>query len=744
MILILIAIICGFLHSPFIQAEGTRQNADYVATTHRITTHIQVDANLDKPEWVSTPRYELKYERNPGENIPARVRTYFSSCYDSDNLYFAFYCYDSSTSEIRAHLSERDKVYNDDYVVVCLDPFQDNQRVYEFLVNPLGVQADLLMVNGNEDDTYDLLWHSAGKRTDYGYCVEMAIPFKSLRFPVYDVQDWNLFVGRTWPRQDRTQFSWTPVNKNNPCFMCQSGILTGLENVKQPLLLEVLPYFASFQKSEIRDDNDPSSGLVHHDLNGRYGVGVKVSPSSLLVMEGVVNPDFSQVESDAQQISVNSTFALYYNEKRPFFLEGNEIFSTYMNAYYSRTINNPLYAFKFTGKNGKLSYGVITARDQNSPFIIPGEEGSNSVSTDLYSQALLARARYDLGQETYFGVLFAGRFMDGAKNIVGGFDFRYLFWDNYYLRGQYLFSHTKELNDTNLFSESRTFGNTGHDAAFNGESYNGGGFRFGFSRYTRHVQTDLIYRDVTPAFQDQLGFITNTNSRNIQFENVYIFYPESGFISSGNIFCSQGLTFNHEHVHKETYIVLGGNLNLKGQIYFNFNGMPVNNEIYNGVAFTGVHRGSVNITARPVSGMTIGFYGTYGHYIHRDDNPEVGKGYDLEMDLSVRLTRDLEVSTIYLTSHLDALNRDELFYDQYIINSTTTYQFTKETSARIILEYNSDGKTLNIFPLFSYKINPFTIFYAGCTSGLQHYEGHTGFIQNERQFFLKLQYLWAS
>lgn len=737
--------ICVFSLYVSLFPEGLRQNMNYRANAKKVIEKITVDGEPSEIAWKDSEKHELKYDTSPGDNAPALARTEFSTVRDEENLYFAFYCYDPEPDKIRAHMSERDRIFNDDFIILILDAFKDNQRVYEFCVNPYGIQGDLLRMGNNEDETYDALWYSVGKKTEYGYFVEIALPFKALRFPGNEATEWGLQVGRIYPRESRFFYSWTPNDRNNPCMMCQAGILDGMDNIKIKTSYEVLPYFASFQKSSLLTEEYPEKGLGHQDVMGRYGVSMKVTPSSEMVIEGVVNPDFSQIESDAQQISVNSTFALFYPEKRPFFLEGTEIFSTYMNTYYSRMINNPLWATKVTGKKGKVSYAVLAAQDRNSAFIVPGEEGNDYVETDIKSINAIGRLRYDFGEESYIGAITTNRIFNDAHNNIGGADFSYLFWKNYYFKGQFLYSQTKEIDNLAILESDRHFGHSGKNASFNGESYSGTAARVGFSRYTKNLEVDVIYRDVSPAFQGQSGFITSTDSRTLNIESAQIFYPDStSILNRVNTYFSTGMTWNHEHDQKEKYLFLSTNLQFKRQVFFFIGGMPLNEEKFNGKKFTDVLRINSNIFARPWDEFSIGVWAEIGKFIYRDDIPALGKGHYAGCDMTVRFTDKLQTALSYNRARLSNVHTDQLYYDLYILRNVTGFQFTHELNIRIISEYSSNDKYINVFPLVSYKINPFTIFYLGATSNFEKYNGHQGYIQNDRQFFAKLQYLWNS
>ena len=703
---------------------------------------IVIDGKLDESIWASAQKSTINYEISPGDNLPAQQKADFYSAYDDKYLYFAFKCYDLEPDKVRAHQTERDQIFNDDFVGIMLDPYCDNQKVYEFFVNPFGIQGDLIRTGNNEDASFDALWQSAGQVTSFGYSVEIAIPFSSIRFPQKPVSNWRLTVLRIYPRESRFNFSWTPFDKNNPCSTCQAGLLTGLENVTFPSKIEVLPYFVGFQKGLLNNSDDPKSGFNSGKSLGRSGVGIKITPNSDLTIESVINPDFSQVESDAQQISVNSTFALFYSEKRPFFLEGNDLYSGRVTTFYSRMINSPEFAAKVNGKADKLSYSTILAYDKHTPFILPGEESSDFVQSDEKSFSMIMRGKYSLEGESYLGAIITSKNLKSGGNQMGGIDWLYTFWSNYYFRGTMLYSYTKELNNTSLFSDTRKLGHSLKDASFNGETLYGTGVRFDFERQTKIHYLMLAYSDVAPQFQSGLGYINQTNTRNIFFENGYNIYPENSFVTGGYVFIDGSMTFNHEHQQKELYSLLGLSLQFKGQLNLFLSYLPLNNETYHGVLFNNINRGMFSIYAKPLNWFAVSLSGNLGRMIRRGDDPQMGYGHSLDFSISLTPTDELTSSFGMSRFRIANANTNELYDDGYILRNTSSYQLLKGTFIRVITEYNSFSNTLNLFPLLSYKLNPFTLFYLGSTYNAQDFNGTNVFQPTERQYFLKFQYLW--
>ncbi|TFH38588.1 MAG: hypothetical protein E4G95_03240, partial [Bacteroidia bacterium] len=431
----------------------------------RIDNPIELTGTLDNSAWDLAQQIELKYETDPGDNLQASQRTIIYVLYDDEKIYFGFKCFDSNPEQIRANVSERDKMFNDDFVRVKLDLYGDYQRTYILAVNPYGIKGDLM----NEDTNFDMLWEATAAKSGDGWTAEMSIPFSSLNFPQNQEQEWILSVERSLPRGNTRIFSWTKWDRDIPNQMQQAGLLLGIRNISTGGLIEILPYIMGQKGGHITDQANPNSGIAYSPPVGRVGGSIAYSPRSNLKLEAVINPDFSQIESDATQISVNTPFAINYPEKRPFFLSGKEVFSSMY--YSSRTINDPLFAIKASGKTKALSYLYQSAYDRNTILIIPGEEQSNTIPTSLGSFSNVGRVTYDFGNESRVGGAVLVKNMKEAHNYVFEFDARYKFWQNWYLITYLYLTNTKELNDTVLFNSTRKLGNTGYTAGFNGEEF---------------------------------------------------------------------------------------------------------------------------------------------------------------------------------------------------------------------------------------------------------------------------------
>ena len=722
---------------------GTTETPKPSLPAVKITGSINLSGKMDDPLWLQAMPVELNYEIMPGENQPAKQKTVAWVLYNDDYLYFGFRCYDSLPSAIRANLADRDKMFNDDFVVVSIDTYNNYQKGLEFAVNPFGIQGDLLMMgSGNEDSSYDMVWHSAASVDDEGWTAEMAIPFSVFSFNSAEIQDWTITLCRSMPRDSRYLLSWTMNDRNNPSWLGQGGVLKGLEGIKPGKSLSLLPYIMVEQKGERSDVSDPDSPMEQSKVNARVGGGITYSPGPNTTINAVINPDFSQIESDAGQISVNSTFALYYPEKRPFFMSGMDLLQTPM--YYSRTINNPLFAAKVNGKAGRFSYLALAADDRNTSITVPGEEESNTVTTEERSYVGVARVRYDMENENFVGAMFLNRNFTEAHNYLGGLDWNLKFWKNWYWSGELFLSHTREIDNPELFNNTREFGSTGKDAAFNGEEYFGTGLHLALNRAGRKYGFSLVQNNFSPTYQTYNGMFPEVNGRVSYMSHRYTFHINKKIIQRIRLNSASTLGYNYDGVFKEFVFQPGVYISMIGQTSLFYTYMAVNQERFRDVLFKGVNRSQFMAETTPLKGVTVAFSGSAGKYIWRSEAPEPGKGYDLSTELSLEPVSWLKTSFSWSTARLESIASGDEFYNGHIFRNVTTVQFTRKLFIRGIGEYNSFSKSFNIYPLVSYKFNAFTMFCAGMTQDyLQYNQDDINIYRTTgHQYFVKLQYLF--
>lgn len=335
-----------------------------------------IDGVLTPEEWNKATRFDIAYQMDPVSGAIGTERTEAFLMYDRENLYVAFRSYDSSPSGIRAPVSKRDSVSGgDDLVSVWLDTFDDRRRAYGFRFNPLGIQEDGIFSEGDRSLAWDGIYESKGIVDAQGYMIEARIPFKTLRFNINESKSWGLHLFRTIARK-KENISWAPISLDNTSIFSQMGSLTGLDNVESGRTLEIIPTVTASRTSTREPDPLVPDGARMNSVN-RLDPGLtavyQITPN--LTLSATINPDFSQIEADVPQLTVNQRFPLFFSEKRPFFLEGAEVFRpTYGSAPLmidTRQIVDPDWGLKLTGKVGRNTVGFLAASDKAPGLRVP-------------------------------------------------------------------------------------------------------------------------------------------------------------------------------------------------------------------------------------------------------------------------------------------------------------------------------------------------------------------------------------
>jgi hypothetical protein len=416
----------------------------------RAEAGIDLDGFMNEAAWADAGVARNFAETFPGEKTKPPIGIEVRALYDDTNLYL-FYTIEDDPGAIRFHMSDRDAIWQDDYVGLILDPNKDGSTQYFIASNPLGIQGDTRISRDNEDVTFDVIFFTAAQLTDTGYQVEFAIPFRSLRFPAVEVQSWGATFWITHPRSSRNTYSWAAMDRDNPCQSCQLGSLNGISGVVAGKNLEVLPSFTTTHFGALADGQDPQSLFDNAKVQVEPSLNVKYGITSDLTADLTVNPDFSQIEADAAQIDVNSTFALFFPEQRPFFQEGADLFDTWLQTVYTRSINDPILATKLTGRFGRTSVGYIGGRDNTTTLLLPFEEGSSVVPDAGKSISNIVRIQHNLPGDSFLGAVATDRRLDdGGSGSTFAVDGLVRFAKNYQFEGQFAGSRTVEANSAEL------------------------------------------------------------------------------------------------------------------------------------------------------------------------------------------------------------------------------------------------------------------------------------------------------
>ena len=439
-------------------------------------------------------------QRQPNDGAPVSQSTTAWLSFDDPNLYSVFVCKDEA-GKVRAHMSRRESISDDDVVGLLLDTFHDGRRAYMFYANPLGVQLDGISTEGQPDDySFDTVWHSEGHVLPGGFIVKFAIPFKSMRFPRTERRTWGIALLRAI-RRNQEYAMWPRITDRIEAFVPQFGIAEGLDPVRPGRNIQVMPY--GFLNRERFLDG----GGLHRETEVRGGVDAKAVLHDSLTVDVTVNPDFSQVESDEPQVSVNQRYEVFFPEKRPFFLENAGYFQTPETLFFSRRIANPRLGARMTGKVGNWAVGLL-ATDDNTPGALPDAEEEDEGRRR--ARVGVVRIQRDFGRESNAGFLMTTYRLGQITNDVYSADGRYKLNANWVVTGQ--------------FMRSRTTNEDGR-AAYEGSAY------FAEIRHTgRRLNYASSYRDRSPEFHAELGYIPRVDIRQSQNSIMYRWRPEEGHL----------------------------------------------------------------------------------------------------------------------------------------------------------------------------------------------------------------------
>ncbi len=738
-----IGVVLSFFVSPALAQDQFVPNQKPRLEVKRAAGTIIIDGDFTDPGWTNAAVATNFAEHSPGDNVRPPVATEVLVTYDAESFFIGFRCFDNPQT-VRASMRDRDEIFSDDYIGIILDTYGDAAWAYEIFVNPFGLQGDLKMLAGGDEDlTFDLVFHSRGKITDDGWQVEVAVPFSSLRFPVKPIQEWRATFWRNRSRSSRERSTWAAIDRDDPCLLCQLGYLVGMESARPGSRVELLPAIVGFQASQAENPANLRDGLNHGNPDAEAALNARYLLSSDLTVDLTVNPDFSQVESDAGQIDVNNNFALFYPEKRPFFQEGSDVFRTFTDVVYTRSMNDPSVAAKLTGRvSRRTTIGYIGARDEKSPTTIPFEEYTAIVEAGK-SVSNIARVRQSIGEDSHIGAIATDRRLDdGGSGSVFGADLSLRMFKNYRLEGQLLASHTDEPDNPALFGmgDDSRFADGKHTVALDGEKYWGNLVYAGFMREARLWNFELTYRGANPTFRTDNGFVFRNNQREGAFWTGLFFRPNRRAVKEISSNISVGRIWNFSGARKDEWV--------SPEIFVLFpaqTGVGLNylfsRETFSGVFFPGIRHYRLFVETRFADPVTLELEARKIKYIaRRVDPPVLGRGWQFEGAGSLKLTEKLVLRPEYSYSELNYADGRKIFAG-YVLRTKVNYQFTREWFLRLIVQYDSFDRALNLEPLVSYKINPFTIFYLGSSHNYQSLDGTNDIAQSGRQFFFKFQYL---
>lgn len=692
-----------------------------------IHTPLKIDGKLDEAIWSTAARFQDFFSFNPDYGKPASEKTVMYLCSDRENFYFAAQCFQKNPAEIKGTVTRRDNMFGDDHAGICIDSFHDMQSSYAFLVNPLGIQGDgIFGAEGNLDSSHDMVWFSKGVINENGYTIEVRIPFKSIRFPVKKQVRMGIWLVRNIVRTSE-KVCYPEIFADKGAILSQAQPIM-IKDMKYKRIVELLPALTHSRVQSIDQGQwGAEDQQADFSLTGKLGI----TPS--LMLDATYNPDFSQVEADAGQVDINLRYALYYPEKRPFFLEGMEEFKFAGNTedaplyaiVHTRTIIDPLLGFKLTGKiDRKNSISTIFAIDEPlDPLSENPWESNRSVFGIL-------RFRHALKNDAYFGGFYTGREMSRGYNRVAGIDGRFRVSNSAVAEYHLLGSLTKTTETENTLS--------GHAL----------GLRYLFSN--RRAILDAGVQDISQNFQVDTGFLTRRDLTRLALLAMYRAYPKSKFFQRIDTFYWSYHILDKESNLFETANLFTFRIHMPGNSMFRID-MVLANEVFSGKRFN-----TSSIGFRVESQLTKHLYVfalyRYGGSIFYDpDNPFPGKSNRVLFTLQYQPVEKFTTSLDLTYSDFYRRSDSQKEYDYTILRCHTTFQLNKYLFFRGIAEYNFFREELFLDFLASFTYIPGTVVHIGYgsvlekvhwDSNLREYVSAQRFEQTHRAFFFKVSYLW--
>jgi len=681
-------------------------------------------------------------QREPGDGIPASQPTAAYLSFDAEHLYAVFVCNDEP-GKVRANLTRREGIMGDDIVGVILDTYHDGRRAYMFLANPLGIQMDGVTSEGQEDDySYDTLWRSEGRVTPRGYMVLFAIPFKSLRFSNQAVQTWGVAVGRIVPRSNETAF-WPYITRRIAGVGQQMATLEGVTGVSPGRNLQAIPY-GSFTTARLLDDD----GASVTDTTGRAGIDAKAVIRDAVTVDLTVNPDFSQVESDEPQVTINQRFEVFFPEKRPFFIENASYFETPQNLFFSRRIADPELGARVTTKSRGWAVGALVVNDEE-----PGRRvETGDPRYDKLAGVGVVRVQREFARQSYVGGIFTDRELGPTANRVYGIDGRWKLDDNWSVTGQWVGSSTTEVGGPE---------NTG-SSTYAGVSREGRGFDYYGNFLSR-----------SPDFRADLGFIPRVDMRETEQEVAYTWHPQKSRVLAVGPQLEANALWDYAGQLQEWTVEPGFEMEFPGQTEIGARYWQTF-ERFEGLEFrrhsTGIYADSEWLHWLSVSlfwrwGTGINYYPAEGLA------PFLADYQSAEAGVTLRPTPQLRLDETYLFTRLVTRDDGALppgsvgsdVFNNHIVRSRANYQFTRELSGRLILDYEAvlpnatlvsleREKRFSVDVLITYLVNPWTAIYVGYVDGYENLlvggptqppiRGGAPTTSVGRQLFAKVSYLF--
>ena len=708
---------------------------------------IKLDGVVNKSEWADAIQIPLIYEQEPGKNIKAERNTIAYLTHSDEFLFVAFVSFIDPDTEVRASIRPRDNmsIWNDDMFIIRFDTFKDARNNFVFSSNSLGSQFDLRMLNatddrGKYDSSFNANFISNGSIAEDRYQVEWKIPFSEIPSPNGENQQWNFNLGNRYYKDGKTiELGSQAYDRDNPCEVCQTTDILNISNIKVKKRFELLPYVSASVSGERENIDDKIS---YDPIERRVGLGINMDFNKTTSLEVTFNPDFSQVEADVTRIDINSAVSLRYRERRPYFSRGTDIVRFSDGAFYSRSISNPSISTKLLSQNSNSRIFFLTAVDQDSPYLVASEDksylgqgGQSFVNVFRYQRIINDKAR--------IGMYTSNRYYEGGGygNLVGidGLLILNKKWRlNYELFKNFNQEPTKDWIDSSDKIGDRS-------VILDGQEFNGDAMYLTFERNTEHWKSYFTYRNISPDYQTDVGFVVKNNRRWGTLRHTYQNIVDKENLRSYEF--GTKLDVNYTFDNNLKTISLDGDFQIETigntEISYTYDWDIFKN--FMGIDFKDLPTSDLNIRSSPTEFFNFNISYEWGKDLaYNEEVPEKGKLKTFSIYASFQINENLNINGLLNYSELKQLETSEYYFSGNIFRLTTRYQFSNFLNLRLIAEKNTFNKSFFIQPLVQWNPNPSTIFYLGGNQNtdLEIDEEIIPLLKFRRsQIFFKFQYL---
>ena len=712
------------------QETGTVLSIPRVDRAPRIEDFLTGNPPTDASLQVSEFR-----QREPGDGVPVSHATVAYLSYDDSRLYVVFVCKDEP-EKVRATIARREDIDADDQVAIYLDTFLDFEHAYVFASNPLGIQRDAVLTEGQKEDlSFDTVWSSDGRLTADGYIVRMAIPFRSLRFKSEQAKTWRVAIGRVIQRNNEEVY-WPYITKRVQGFVPQFGTLNGLARISPGRNVQINPYAVGARARFL----DASGPAFRNEGDRRIGMDAKMVVRDGMTVDATANPDFSQVESDDPQVTVNERFEVFFPEKRPFFTENAGYFQTPINLFFSRRIVDPGFGGRLSGKLGRWAVGGLAMNDR-----APGRRPSEDPLAGRNAGIGVLRVQREFGNESHLGLLVTDREFVGNFARMFAFDGRWRLGQNWAAIGQFARSGTAKSNAAPV-TGSATVAQIRRDG--------------------RKLDYQGEYLDFSPTFAAPLGFVKRVGYRQTDHVMKYRWRPRSGAVlkygprASALFNWTPDGQLQDRAIKSDFQVEFARNSQIQMERVQAF-------ELFRNLPF---HAYATIASARTDWLKWLGFSGSYswGTAVNHDPAPHrdafLADATKAEMTVTLRPTTRLRIDQTFVHSALSTRDVSSPIFTDRLLRMKLNYQFSRLLSIRAIVDHaalDADPSLAKLDHerswtpdvLLTYLVHPGTALFVGYTD---RHENLALFSEPfptvrrtaapdtsvARQLFVKLSYLW--